>query len=64
MRNELVEELIVEAKVMQARAGGCGRSSQTGKMESKQGRREEEVKPSRETRPEGFTRRNQLAREE
>ena len=33
-------------------------------MESKQGRREEEVRPSRETRPEGFARRSQLVREE
>lgn len=52
MCNELVVELIIEpwAKVIQNREGKSVRDSQIGGMESKQGRRAEEVRLSRETR--------------
>ncbi len=66
MRNELVEELIIgeEATVIQNWIGECVRDSRSGGMESKKGRREEKIRPSREKRPEGFTRRSQLVRKE
>ena len=53
MRNELVEELIIdpEAKVMQNRTEKSIRASQTSGTESKQGRREEEVRLGQEKRP-------------